>query len=317
MINRLKIILSSFYIAAACLLLISCAAPVHDTDKLTVITTLFPLYDFSRQVGGEHADVSLLLPPGVEAHTYEPTPADIVKINNADVFIYTGNYMEPWVDDILSGLVNTNLLVVDASTNILLMSSCSNHDHEGETHHCHDHGTIDPHIWLDPLNAQIMVTTITHALAQKDPEHRNIYHANARDFTVKLKTLHHTVSNVISRCTHRMLLSGGHYTFGYFAYRYGLSHLSPYPGFSPNAEPTPKRIIELIQTMKKHGIRYIFHEELIDPDVARIIAEETGAELLMLHGAHNVSKQELKNNVSYIILMTNNLEQLKTGLEFK
>jgi zinc transport system substrate-binding protein len=299
------------------MLLISCAPPAHDTEKLTVVTSLFPLYDFSRRIGGDTADVSLLLPPGVEAHTYEPTPADIVKINNADIFIYTGKYMEPWVDDILAGLVHTNLLVVDASTNIVLLSSGRNHVHEGEMQHGHHHETVDPHIWLDPANAGIMVSTIAQAFIRIDPANSDRYRAHARDYTAELKKLDHTISTVIARCKHRLLLCGGHYTFGYFAHRYGLTHLSPYPGFSPNAEPTPKRIIELIQIMKEHGIRYIFHEELIDPDVARIIAEETGAGLLLLHGAHNISKQDLQNDVSYITLMTNNLEHIKTGLEFK
>lgn len=316
--KRISPVIIGILLVQAGLLCLSCTSPTRDSDKLSVITTLFPLYDFSRRVGGEHADVSLLLPPGVEAHTYEPTPADIVQINKADVFIYTGEYMEPWVDDILDGLVNTNLLIIDASTNISFISSSMDHDdHIGETPRNHTHGTIDPHIWLDPLNARTMVETIALAFMRKGPAHRDTYQANARQYSAELKKLDHTISNVISRCTHRILLCGGHYAFGYFARRYGLSQLSPYPGFSPNSEPTPKSIIKLIQAMREHGIRYIFHEELIDPEVARIISEETGAGLLMLHGAHNVSKQDLHNNVSYIILMTNNLEHIKTGLEFK
>ena len=316
MLKRFQNISCNYFLAVTCLLFLACTPPARKPDTISVVTTLFPLYDFSRQVGGEQVDVSLLLPPGVEAHTYEPTPGDMLRIDNADVFIYTGDQMEPWVTDMLAGLANTNLLVIDASKNIPLISTCSDtgHDHGADDH---EHGAVDPHIWLDPLNARTMVGTITDAFSRKDPEHRDEYQAQASPYAAQLEALDRDISNTISRCTHRVLLCGGHYTFGYFARRYGLTHMSPYRGFSPNAEPTAKRVTELIKTMKARKLKYIFHEELIDPKVARVIAEETGARLLLLHGAHNVSKQDLRDNISYISIMRANRENLKTGLEYK
>jgi zinc transport system substrate-binding protein len=153
-------------------------------SKLEVVTTLFPTYDFAKQIGKDKINVSLLLPPGVESHTFEPKPQDVVRINKADIFIYTGQYMEPWAEDLLRGVSNKKLTVVDSSLGIELMVD-DDHNEEGEHHdegddhekeHVEDHeyghhyhGGKDPHIWVDLANDQIMVDTIAKALAEKDP----------------------------------------------------------------------------------------------------------------------------------------------------
>ncbi len=312
-----------------------CAFAQESKGKLEVVTTLFPTYDFAKQIGKDKINVSLLLPPGVESHSFEPKPQDVVRINKADVFIYTGKYMEPWVEDMLKGISNKNLLVVDASLGIELIAE-TDHDeddehHEGEHHEeaeehgeehgeehehgHHHHGGKDPHIWVDLANDQVMVDTIAKALVEKDPANSALYMNNAKEYKNKLADLDRRFKKTLSTAKHKTIIYGGHFAFGYFAKRYGLEHDSPYEGFSPNAEPSPKAIADLINKLKQSGIKYIYYEELLDPKVARTISQETGAKLELLHGAHNVSKDELSRGVTFLDIMEDNLKKLKVGLE--
>ncbi len=328
--------------------------------KLQVVTTLFPLYDWARVIGGEQAHVTLLLPPGVEAHSWEPTPRDIVNIHRADLLIYTGRFMEPWVEDMAKSVSHGRLLVVDTSRGILNggvdhhhhhqeehgheHSEKKAHDHENDQHHHghdhghngdahhhhshhhdhghhdhhghhHHHGGQDPHIWLEFGNARIMVNHIARAFAEKDPQNEEFYLDRAAKYNARLHELEKVYEEELASCRHRTLIYAGHFAFGYFAERYGLTHVSPYTGFSPSAEPSPRRIAELIGKMRDMDMKAVFYEEGVEPRVARVIARETGARLLLLHGAHNVTRDELAENVSYLSIMEDNLERLKEGLE--
>ncbi len=281
--------------------------------KPQIITTLFPTYDFAKQIGRDKIDITLLLPPGVEPHTFEPKPQDIVKINKSDIFIYTGKDMEPWAEDLLKAIPNKNLKVVDASSGIEFISGKEEHDEENN--HDHHHTEKDPHIWLDFANAMIMVDTIAKALIEKDPANKDFYLKNATEYKANLADLDNRVKETLAGAKHKTIIYGGHFTFGYFAKRYGLQYDSPYEGFSPNAQPSPKAIGELIKKLKKSQIKYIYYEELLDPKVARTISQATGAKLELLHGAHNVSKTELKEGITFIDIMDDNLKKLKEGLE--
>jgi zinc transport system substrate-binding protein len=285
---------------------------VRATDKLTVVTTLFPLYDFARSVGKEKVEVSLLLPPGVEPHSFEPKPDDIVRVNRADVFIYTNKFMEPWAEDILRGAGRSDLLVVDSSAGATLLSAGERVDRNKEERH-HAAG-MDPHIWLSIPNAQKMVDTIAAGLASRDPGNRAFYQGNAEAYKSELKRLDQKFQKGLSACNTRLFLHGGHYAFGYLADRYGLSYISAY-ALSADAEPTPGRLVKLINQMKSHSLRFVFTEELISPRTAKIIAEETGAAILTLHGVHNVSREEMERGATYLSLMERNLENLRKGLQ--
>jgi zinc transport system substrate-binding protein len=317
---------------------VSCAMAQDGNSKVEVVTTLFPIYDFAKQIGKDKVNVSLLLPPGVESHTFEPKPQDIVRINKADAFIYTGKFMEPWVEDLLKGISNKNLVVVDASNGIELMAEedynkkFEHHDEEGDHHeegenhegkenvehhddeYGHHHGGKDPHVWVDLANDQVMVNTIAQAFAEKDPENSAFYLNNAKEYNAKLDDLDKRFKETLSTAKHKTIIYAGHFVFGYFAKRYGLKHVSPYDGFSPNAEPSPKAIAELINKVKGLGLKCIYYEELLDPKVARVISQETGARLELLHGAHNVSKDELSRGVTFIGIMEDNLKKLRVGL---
>lgn len=276
------------------------------SDNIKIIATLFPQYDFAREIVKDKGEVKLLLPPGVEAHAYEPTPKDIVDIKKADVFIYTGKYMEPWAEKLIKDL-DESVIIVDISEGIELIDDVD--EGHGDVHH-----GKDPHIWLDPIYAQKIVDNILEGVIKADKANENFYRQNAENYKKKLEELDQKFVDAFSKAKHKTIIHGGHFAFGYFAKRYGLKYISPYEGFSPNAEPTPKKISELIEKMKSLDIDVIYYEELIDPKVAKIISNETGAEMLLLHGAHNVSKEELEAGITYIDIMEANLENLKRGL---
>jgi len=286
-----------------------------------VLTTLFPLYDFTKNIAGDKVSVTLLLPPGVEAHSFEPKAGDMLRVNGADLFIFTGKSMEPWADGMLKGVDNKGLLVVDASTGITLMQGEEDHhDHghgKGEQHgkeNHHDHGKIDPHLWLDFANAQKMVSNILEALVVKDPANKDFYTKNSDAFIAKLADLDRRYREAFVTCKKNIFVHGGHFAFNYLAKRYNLQYIAAYHG-SPDSEPTPKRLITLKKKMQQNNIQYIYYEELITPRVAEVLAKETGATLLKLHGAHNISKEEFEKGVSFLSLMEGNLKNLKAGLE--
>ncbi len=282
--------------------------------KLKVVATLFPLYDFARQVGREKIEVNLLLPPGVEAHAFEPRPADIKRIQDSDIFLFTNKLMEPWVGGLLKGIDTRSLTIVDTSKGITLLQRSSKHGDE-ERAHADESGNADPHIWLDLSNAMRMVDMIASQFIVKDPRDKDFYAKNADEYKKKLEELDKKYKNTLSYCRNRVIVHAGHFAFGYLTKRYGITYVSAYKGFSPDAEPTPRRLVEITKNVRKYGVNYIYYEELAAPRVAEVIANETGCGLLLLHGAHNVTREEMESGVTFISLMEKNLENLKAGLQ--
>jgi len=280
--------------------------------RLRIVTTLFPLYDFTRNIAGDKAQVSLLLPPGMESHSFEPKPDDIIRINKADLFVFTNRYMEPWAADIIAGLDNRRTLVVDASRGARLLEAGRSDGHGDEGHH-HGEG-MDPHLWLDFANAQIMVDNILSGLVAKDPSNRGFYTANAAAYKAKLADLDQRFRKGLSSCEKRVFLHGGHFAFGYLANRYGLRYESAY-AVTADAEPSPAKIAKLIRDIRANGLRYIYTEELVEPRVADTIARETGAKVLRLNGAHNVGRDDLAAGATFLSLMEQNLNNLRIGLQ--
>ncbi len=307
----LQVLIMVIFSAMLAVCQVSCGRKAENTlhpGRLQVVSSLFPLYDFAKNVGGDRADVSLLLPPGVEPHSFEPRPDDIIKLGKADIFIYTNNYMEPWINDILKGINNPGLVIVNSSKYIKFLK-------EEDEEEAHEHGGMDPHVWLDLTNAAKMVDAICEGFVKKDPVHKEFYRQNAESYKAKLLELDKKFSASLSSCKKRIFMSGGHYSFGYFAKRYNLRYVPAYYGFSPDAEPNPKDLIMLSKELKGNGLHYIFYEELVNPAVAKTIAGETGAKLLLLHGAHNISRDELDRNITFLSIMEHNLGNLKEGLE--
>ncbi len=283
---------------------------------ILVVATLFPLYDFAREIGGDKIQAVLLLPPGTEAHSFEPRPADIKLLHLAQVFLLSHPAMEPWATELLKGISNPDLSVVDTSRGVKLLTLTGEHRHREERKTApaaNPAGQIDPHFWLDLDNAALMVDNIVRALAEKEPSHAPFFRENAERYKMRLAELDGKYKSLLPDCAKRLIVSGGHAAFGYPARRYNLDYVSAYH-FSPDAEPKPRDLAKIIKLIKKHDIQYIFHEELIQPRIAAALAAETGAALLMLHGAHNITKDEYDRGVSFISLMESNLNNLRRGL---
>ena len=296
-------------------------------DKLKIVATLFPQYDFAKEIAGKHAEVTLLLPPGVESHTYEPTPADIVKINAADMFIYTGKYMEQWAERIIASRSNKELEVIDVSSNIEL-SGMEDHDHDaddgshdhgdggGEDHGEHGHGHLyDPHIWTDPNNALVMVDNILAALNSADPAHAADYQKNAEALRKELRQLDADFKKVVAGGGRDGIIMGGRNAFHYFLKRYGLKAHAAHNSCSTEADPSAKKVASLIKEVKEEHIPIIFYEELSIPKVASLVNRETGVKMLPLNSCHNISREALESGATYISLMKENLRNLREGLK--
>jgi zinc transport system substrate-binding protein len=275
--------------------------------KIKVITTLFPLYDMAKNIGAEKADVSLLLPPGVEPHSFEPKPGDIVKIDEADVFVYTGKFMEPWAEGIIKGSANKNLVVVDASRSTKMVPGVF-HDKDEPA------GSLDPHIWLDFDNAKIMVGNILQAFLTKDSAGKDFYELKAEEYSGKLAGLDSLYRTALAGCKKKELIYAGHYAFGYLANRYGIKYLAA-QGVSPDAEPTARDLGRLVEQIKKDKIKYIYYEELTSPKIAETIAGETDAKMLLLNAAHNLPRDQFEKGISFFDILRTDLDNLKIGLE--
>lgn len=315
------ILYTGLFMVIAPAFLQSCQAKenkISQHNKLKVVTSLFPLYDFARNIGQSRADVSLLLPPGLEAHSFEPKPGDMLRLNQSDVFIYNSSVMEPWTADLLRGTQNRKLKVIEAGGGIIMIMGDHEHDRRKREDHRSDdnrhEGGRDPHIWLDFSNAAKMADHILAGFIEKDPVNRDFYQKNAEAFKAKLENLDREFREGLSGCRKNVIVHGGHAAFAYLAQRYGLRYMAVL-GFSPNAEPTPVGMIRISETLKANGLNHLFHEELLSPRIAQAIARETRASLLMLHAAHNVSKDELERGIGFMELMRRNLHNLRKGLQ--
>lgn len=287
--------------------------PEGASGKLRIIATLFPQYDFARQIAGDLAEVTLLLPPGTESHTYEPSPADIIAIQKSDLFLYTGKYMESWAEGIVGGLDSEKTRVLDVSKDIPLIHEEEEHQHEAEAHGGHTH-QFDPHIWTSPANASLMAENILNALIAIDPENALVYTQNAAAFLGQLERLDLDFQAMIAAAPHKEIMFGGRFALYYFAEHYGLTYDSAYASCSSETEPGARAIARIIDEMREKNISVIYYEELSSHTVADTIAEEVGAKALLLHSCHNVTKEELARGETYLSLMRKNYENLKEGL---
>ena len=287
---------------AACVLgaLLACSNSFSSEKKIVVVATIFPLYDFARQVAGDRAVVKLLLPPGIEPHTFDPKPRDILAVDNAAVFIYGGPVLEPWARRMAPAGHNAARVVVDATESLALQGIDKRH--------------IDPHVWLDLQNDQLITRTIADALTKADPQGGAQYQKNAAAYCLQLSDLDSKIRVGLSHKKRDSIVYCGHAAFGYFAKRYGLNIISPYEGYSPDAEPTPRRITALIEAVKRYHATVVYYEELFSPMLAKTITAETGARLLSLNAAHTVTADQFNAGITFIHIMEQDLVNLEEGL---
>lgn len=293
---------------AVSLLFASCAkaAPpesgISPSGKPAVVATLFPQYDFAREIAGDYADLTLLLPPGAESHSFEPSPSDILKISKADVFLYTGPDMETWVPKMLAGIDNPNLIVADLSEGISLEKTDE-----------HDHG-FDPHIWTSPVKSKQIVENITAAMQKADPAHFEEYAANRIAYLQKLDELGARFRRIVEEGKRREFIFASRFACRYFAEEYGLAADSPYDSCSAETEPGAQAMARVIDHVKTAGVPVIYYQELTDGRVAQAVAEATDAQALLFHSCHNVSKEAFAEGATYLSLMEQNALNLEKGL---
>ncbi len=270
--------------------------------KVKIIASVFPLLEFARSVAGENGDVSLLLPPGAGVHTWQPRASDIVRLSSADLFIYIGAGLEPWIDDVLKSISSTRLRVLVAAEALTL-----------EKHEERGRAEVDPHIWLDFDKDLIIIDQIARAIGQIDPENAAAYSRRGTLYGEELKRMDERFRTGLSRCRQRTFLLGGHAAFGYLAERYGLMQVS-ISGMSPDAEPSPSQVVEAIELARKSNLKAVFMEANTNPKMSRILARELPAELLVLHPGANLSQKEWASGVTFLDLMEANLKNLRRGL---
>lgn len=314
-INRLSALVCVCTLSLS--LLTGCGTQPADTaagdGRLRVLTSFYPMYDFACKIGGDCIDVTNMVPSGTEPHDWEPSTNDLKNLEKADVFIYNGADMEPWADDLLVSRSDT-LHVVEASENVELRTTDGEHEHahehEGADHH---HGDFDPHVWLDPENAKIEMEAIRDALCAADPENSTVFQSNYEKYAAELDALDAEFREKLAPLPNRTIVVA-HEAFGYLCDAYGLTQVG-IEGLSPDSEPDPGRMAEVIDFVREHSISTIFFEELVSPKVAEAIASETGAQAKMLSPLEGLSDEQAAAGADYFSVMHDNLAALMEALK--
>lgn len=273
-----------------------------------VVATNFPCYDFARQIAGDAARVQMLIRPGAEVHSYEPSPADILSIGGADLFVYIGGESDVWVDGILDSFGNA------APRSLKLMDSVELLEEEDD--HDHDHGGLayDEHIWTSPKNAIAMVRAVEAALCEALPESAEVFHANADAYAAELAEIDAELEQIVANSVRQELVFADRFPFLYLAHDYGLSFSAAFTSCTADTEPSAQTLVKLIETIQRDGIPAVYTIELSNGTIARTIAEETGVEILTLHSAQTVTQAEFDAGETYASLMRRNLAAIEKGL---
>ena len=290
------------------------ADAMESKKMLKVMASFYPMYDFAAKIGGDKAEVITLVPSGTEPHDWEPAAADIRNLEEADLFIYSGAGMEHWVDDVLASLDNKDLISVEASKGVALRDGHS-HSHEEEegAGEPEEEGQYDPHVWLSPLNAEKEMENIKNAYIKADPHNRDYYEANYELYASRFAYLNQKFKDTLSSLPNKDIVVS-HEAFGYLCDAYGLNQVG-IEGLSPDSEPSPARMAEIIDFVRANHVRVIFFEELVSPKVAETIAKETGSSVQVLNPLEGLSDEELESGADYFSVMEENLKQLEAALK--
>ncbi len=285
-----------------------------DDGKLNIVTTIFPPYDFAKNVGGEYVNVSMLLKPGMESHSYDPTPQDIIKIQECDLFIYTGGESDEWVKDILESSERKpkkTLAMMDVCETVReeTVEGMEKDEDDG------DEIEYDEHVWTSPKNAVHIAAAIDSALEELDKSHTVEFAKNTLEYNDKLSQLDGSFREIADNAKRKTLVFGDRFPFRYFADEYGLKYYAAFPGCSSETEPSPSTVSFLIDKVNAEKIPVVFSIEFSNGKVADTICESTGAKKLTFHSCHNVTQEQFSSGVSYLSLMQDNVKALKEALD--
>lgn len=313
-----------------------CAGQAADTgspedDRPVVAVTLFPYYDFVRQVAGDRVKLELVVPAGMDSHSFEPTPADLIKIQESDVFFYNGGHMEHWVEEVLDSLDTSQLTAVSMMDHVEVLEEeivegmeDAEHDHGEEDHDHQEEHVLEPgeigeveydeHIWTSPVNAMKIVREICQVLSREDPANAAVYEENADRYEERLAGLDQAFRETVAEGSRDMIVVADRFPFRYLAETYGIDYRAAFSGCGGDTEPSARTIAYLIDQVRDRELPAVYYLELSSHRVAEIISEETGAKPLLFHSCHNVTRQEFDEGVTYLQLMEQNVENLKIGL---
>lgn len=285
------------------MLLCSCTQKNIKNDKLNIVTTIFPQYDFARSIGGDAAEYTMLIKPGGEVHTYEPTPADIIKIKECDLFICVGGESESWLDKIIKSTdINED--------KIIRMMDCVENKIKEE-----QHDEYDEHVWTSPVNARIIAKEIAAKMCEADTQNSELYKSNFESYDKELSALDSDFNKIVSNSSRKIIMVADRFPLRYLTEEYGLEYYSAFPGCSEESEPSPAKIAFLIDKLKEEQFPVVFKVDFSNGKIAETVTENTDTKILMLNSCHVISADDFKNNVTYIDLMHENLKNIGEALK--
>lgn len=273
----------------------------ENQDKITVYTSFYTLYDYASKIGGEHAQVINMIPPGGEPHHWEPTASDIMNLEKADIFIYNGLSLEHWVENVLNTVESKDLILLEASQDVDTLD------------HGHSHGEMDPHIWLDPTKAKTMLESIRDVFIEADSNNQDYYEDNYEQYAQKLDKLDEEYKEGLSGIDNRDIVVS-HEAFTYLSNAYDLNQIG-IEGLIPDSEPNPSRMAEIIDYINENNIKTIFFEDISDTKVVETISNETGAEITVLYTLEYLTDEQIDKGDDYFSVMRQNLNSLINGLK--
>ncbi len=314
-----------------------CSDDAHSEDngKISIVATAFTQYDFARQIAGDRANVSLLIKPGMDAHSYEPSPKDIIQISKCDLFLNVGGESDTWMESVLESAENDTIKIVSAMDCVEVLEEetvegmqSKGHDHshsdEDEPHHAYEHEhdhehehegeEYDEHVWTSPMNAIKIVNAINGALCEIDPENAEYYCANTDAYTAELLDLDNAFRDVVISSKRKLLVFGDRFPLLYFVREYGLDYYAAFPGCASETEPSAATVAFLIDTVKREKVPVIFYTELSTHKVADVIAECTGVKTAQFNTCHHIPYDDFKAGETYLSLMRANVDILREAL---
>lgn len=305
--------------------LCGCAAPAREEQGLSVVTTIFPQYDFARQVMGGEDQLTMLLRPGQEVHSYEPTPQDIIAIQNCDLFIYVGGESDSWIKGVLEGMDTSQMVILSLMDLVeplqedteTILEESQEHDH---SEHDHQQTTqlsseeYDEHVWTSPKNAMAITQAICDALCQIDPGSAQTYRDNTAAYLAQLEQLDGAFREVVQGASRDTLIFGDRFPLLYFVTEYGLNYYAAFPGCASETEPSAATVARLTDLVREEGIPIVYQIELSNGNIARSIADSSQARVETFYTCHNISRDDFQAGESYLSLMYRNVDSLKEAL---
>src|SRR3989338_10322652 len=272
-----------------------------NSEKIIITTSFYPLYFFTQQIAGDKADITNITPAGAEPHDYEPTAQDIAKIENSKLLVLNGGGLETWGDDIKQNLESKNTVIVTTGEGLTNQQVVEEEEN-----------MTDPHIWLSPQLSKEIVDRITNGFVQIDPANKSYYQLHADTLKAKLDNLDKEYKQGMASCTQKNIITS-HAAFGYLATAYGLNQV-PITGLSPDAQPSPRQLADIVKFTRANNVKYIFFESLVSPKLSNTIATEVGAKTLVLNPIEGLTNEEISQGKSYFTEMQQNLVNLKIAL---